>query len=164
MYGNMTREEMITRLYEGNFTTGELERQLIAKLFEQCCGGGGSSSGETFVVEIQKIADDKKFNKTAKEVFDACETSNVIFVETKTETDPDYGLMTIRSIYSLAGAGYVTGDLGLSYAFKLIGPDSNSTNIYMCHDGNEYPVAIETQDVSSGIPLDILLVSLVKKK
>lgn len=38
MYGNMTREEMIQRLYEGNFTTGELERQLIAEIFRKMLG------------------------------------------------------------------------------------------------------------------------------
>lgn len=33
MYDDMTLEQMIRRLYDGNFTTGELERQLIAEIF-----------------------------------------------------------------------------------------------------------------------------------
>ncbi len=33
MYDDMTLEDMIQRLYDGNFSTGELERQLIAKIF-----------------------------------------------------------------------------------------------------------------------------------
>lgn len=33
MYDDMTLEEMIQRLYKGSFTTGELERQLIAEIF-----------------------------------------------------------------------------------------------------------------------------------
>lgn len=33
MYDDMTLEDMIQRLYNGNFTTGELERQLIAEIF-----------------------------------------------------------------------------------------------------------------------------------
>lgn len=136
MYGNMTREEMITRLYEGNFTTGELERQLIAKLFEQCCGGGGSSSGETFVVEIESVDDDKKFNKTAKEVFDACKTSNVIFVETTTETEPNYGLTTTTKIYSLGSVEHTTDDLGVGYIFNV------GNYNYNCTGDNEYPVQV----------------------
>lgn len=35
MYQNMTLEEMIQRLYDGNFSTGELERQLIAEIFRK---------------------------------------------------------------------------------------------------------------------------------
>lgn len=35
MYDDMTLEEMIQRLYEGSFTTGELERQLIAEIFRK---------------------------------------------------------------------------------------------------------------------------------
>jgi len=81
MYGNMTREEMIQRLYEGNFTTGELERQLIAKLFEQCCGGGGSSGGEALIVHAN-VADDGSgvsvLDKTAAEIFEAYQSSDVI--------------------------------------------------------------------------------------
>lgn len=144
MYQNMTREEMIQRLYEGNFTTGELERQLIAKLFEQCCGGGGSSGGETFVVEIEPAADGtrSKFNKTAKEVFDACKTSNnVIFVETKTETDPERGLMTTTSIYSLAGIKHITDGSDSKYTFVLIGPDAQGIrSAYTGFGDNAYPM------------------------
>lgn len=33
MYEDMSLEEMIQRLYDGNFSTGELERQLIAEIF-----------------------------------------------------------------------------------------------------------------------------------
>ncbi len=35
MYDDMTLEEMIQRLYDGNFSTGELERQLIAEIFRR---------------------------------------------------------------------------------------------------------------------------------
>ena len=31
-------KDMIQRLYEGNFTTGELERQLIAEIFRKMLG------------------------------------------------------------------------------------------------------------------------------
>lgn len=85
MYGNMTREEMIQRLYEGNFTTGELERQLIAKLFEQCCGGGGgdgdggsSGGGGAFVVNVSLSEDALTMDKTAKEIWEAAQSSTVI--------------------------------------------------------------------------------------
>lgn len=84
MYGNMTREEMIQRLYDGNFTTGELERQLIAKLFEQCCegGGSGSSGGGAFVVHgsIDDKTDYMTLDKTAVEIFEAFKTMPVIIV------------------------------------------------------------------------------------
>lgn len=83
MYGNMTREEMIQRLYEGNFTTGELERQLIAKLFEQCCGGGGSSGGGgVFVVhDVEgKTTGKDRLDKTAAEILEASKTMLVMLV------------------------------------------------------------------------------------
>lgn len=80
MYGNMTREEMIQRLYEGNFTTGELERQLIAKLFEQCCGGEGSSGGGVLIVHgsYDEQTDVTTLDKTAAEIFGAFQSSGVI--------------------------------------------------------------------------------------
>lgn len=143
MYGNMTREEMIQRLYEGNFTTGELERQLIAKLFEQCCGGGGSSGGETLIVEIEPADDKKKFNKTAKEVFDACKTSdNVVFVETKTETDPDYGdLITTTIIYSLCGIQHATNGIDGTYTFVLTDTNPSGARFpFACYNDNDYPI------------------------
>ena len=145
MYQNMTREEMIQRLYEGNFTTGELERQLIAKLFEQCCGGGGSSGGETLVVEIEPADNGLKFNKTAKEVFDACKTSNnVLFVETKTETDSEYGDLITTTTYSLCGIQHMTDGTNGSYLFVLTGPNSSNTRFsYACNNDNDYPTSIK---------------------
>ena len=140
MYGNMTREEMIQRLYEGNFTTGELERQLIAKLFEQCCGGGSSGGGETLVVEIEPEGAGKKFNKTAKEVFDACKTSNVIFMETKTETD-QFGEMTVTEIYSLTGIEHKTYGSDAIYVFGLIEANTTSKYLFSCVGDNNYPAS-----------------------
>jgi len=72
-------EDMIRKLYEGNFTTGELERQLIAKLFEQCCGGGGSgSSGGAFVVNVSLSEDTFTMDKTAKEIWEAAQSSTIL--------------------------------------------------------------------------------------
>ena len=36
-YSTMTIAEMLDRLYAGNFTTGELERQLIVEIIKKVC-------------------------------------------------------------------------------------------------------------------------------
>jgi len=127
MYGNMTREEMIQRLYEGNFTTGELERQLIAKLFEQCCGGGGSSGGEALIVHAN-AADDGSQNlildKTAAEIFGAFQSSGVIVISE--DVNGNQGYMTISRM-SLTANG--------RYTFVV-----NNVN-FEAYTGNDYPIS-----------------------
>ena len=109
-------------------------RENIGCYCEAGGGGGGSSGGETLVVEIEPIDDEKRFNKTAKEVFDACKTSNVVFVETTTETVPEVGLITTTKIYSLSSIQLDTDGSHSRYVFVLTGPDE-----YRCSSDNGYP-------------------------
>lgn len=114
-------------------------RENIGCFCEAGGGGGGSSGGETFVVELEPVDDKQKFNKTAKEVFDACQTSNVIFVETGTETEDGIEI-TVTSIYSLSGIQYVTDGTNGAYTFVLIGSDvQGKRSTYSCYDDNDYP-------------------------
>lgn len=100
MYQNMTREEMIQRLYDGNFTTGELERQLIAKLFEQCCGGGGSSGGGgAFVVNVSYSEDTFTMDKTAKEIWEAAQSSTILVKMPTDEGAPEVMIMSSAKKY-----------------------------------------------------------------
>ena len=123
MYGNMTREEMIQRLYDGNFTTGELERQLIAKLFEQCCGGGGSSGGEALIVHANVADDSIVLDKTAAEIFGAFQSSGVIVISEKVNGTQEY--MTISSMVLTANG---------RYTFVVNDADFDADT------GNDYPI------------------------
>lgn len=102
-------------------------------------GGGGSSGGETLIVGIETVEDKYKFNKTAKEVFDACKTSNVVFVETTTVVEDGVEL-TVTTIYSLIGIEHVTDGTDGTYTFVLNGPNISGTRYsYTCYDDNDYP-------------------------
>lgn len=46
-YNTMTIAEMLDRLYAGNFTTGELERQLIAAIIKRVCDVAEIDMGTT---------------------------------------------------------------------------------------------------------------------
>lgn len=116
-----------------------LARQNIGCFCEAGGGGGGSSGGETLVVEIEPTDTGAKFNKTAKEVFDACKTSNVVFVETKTVTDPQIGLITVTEIHGLHGIEYKTDGQHSLYLFYLTEANTTSTNTYSCAGDNNYP-------------------------
>lgn len=137
MYQNMTREEMIQRLYEGNFTTGELERQLIAKLFEQCCGGGGSSGGEALIVHAN-VADDGSqeivLDKTAAEIFEAFKIMPVILAADR--VDPEGNTVRMQIPISRAmktESGYYT-----FISSQVAGSGVVEQEYYAAND-NDYP-------------------------
>lgn len=138
MYQNMTREEMIQRLYEGNFTTGELERQLIAKLFEQCCGGGsGSSGGGAFVVNASADAETEfvTLDKTAVEIFEALKIMPVILAADRADEDGN----TVRMQIPISRA--VKAESGGYYTFissQVAGSGVVEQEYYAAND-NDYP-------------------------
>lgn len=129
MYGNMTREEMIQRLYKGDFATGELERQLIAKIFEKCCGGG-SGGGVSIIGEIGTFPD-TSLDKTAAEIIEMAETG--IIVLPIVEDNGDEGTSTY--FYYLDNIQ----DLRANGEGILIGFSGGLSMTYVASDLDEYP-------------------------
>lgn len=149
MYQNMTREEMIQRLYEGNFTTGELERQLIAKLFEQCCGG--SSGGGAFVVNVKPDAETGAaiLDKTAIEIFEALKTMPVIIIGDYVDGDENVVRQQVplsRVMIRESGYMFVSSP-------QLVNQGSVIEQIFYASNDNDYPTDQEPSE-SPDEPLD----------